>query len=158
MENASKALLIAAGFLLAILLLSLFSLLFRQMGNSTAKVYSKLSEHDISEFNQKFINYEGRGINVVREDEEGNKITNPLTIQDVVTLINLAKDNNESYRFPTKIAIYMTTKSTENDLVSNDYIAILNSNKDNLPKYDCKTVHINSDTMLVDYVIIDIHP
>lgn len=54
MENASKALLISAGVLIAILLLTLFSYLMRQMGGSTYGIYSKLSQREITEFNQKF--------------------------------------------------------------------------------------------------------
>ena len=53
MENASKALLISAGVLIAILLLTLFSYLMRQMGDSTSGIYSTLSQHEITEFNQK---------------------------------------------------------------------------------------------------------
>ena len=42
MENASKALLIAGGVLIAILLLTLFSYLFRQMASSTSNIYENL--------------------------------------------------------------------------------------------------------------------
>ena len=90
MENASKALLISAGVLLAILLLSLFAYLMRQMGASTSGIYSTLSQHEISEFNQKFLNYEGR---------------KKLSIQDVITIVNLAKDNNEKANRPTIIEV-----------------------------------------------------
>jgi len=90
MENASKALLISAGVLIAILLLSLFSYMMKQMGHSTSEIYSTLSQHEISEFNQKFLNYEGR------ED---------LSIQDVITIVNLAKDNNISEKRPTVIEV-----------------------------------------------------
>ena len=74
MENASKALLIAAGVLIAILILTLFSYLMRQMGSSTSGIYSKLSQREITEFNQKFLNYEGRGIYSVGKDNEGNDL------------------------------------------------------------------------------------
>lgn len=155
MENASKALLISGGIILAVLLLTLFSYLIRQMGDSTAGIYSKLSEHDISEFNQKFLNYERRGIDFV-VDEEGNKIYNPLTTQDLVTLINLAKDNNENPKFPTTISIFMGSTGGTN-LVSKDYIDLLKKKKDSLQTYNCEIVHINSETMLVDYIIIKYH-
>ena len=155
MENAAKALLISGGVLIAILLLTLFSYLIRQMGASTAEIYSKLSEHEISEFNQKFLNYERRGIDFT-VDEEGNRVYNPLTIQELVTLINLAKNNNESRKFPTTISIFMGGPGGTN-LVSKNYMDLLNEKKDSSQTYNCRRVHINDKTMLVDYLVITTH-
>ena len=147
MENASKALLIAGGMLIAILLLTLFTYLMRQTGESTASVYSTLSQSEISEFNQKFINFEGRGI---------IKNTSPLTVQDVATLINLAKDNNEKAKFPTEIAIYNGSKAKSSDLAkSENYIEWLDTNKTTNNTYKCSEVHINENSQLVDYVLIE---
>ena len=149
MENASKALLIAGGVLIAILLLSLFVYIVRQIGESTAGIYSTLSQHEISEFNQQFINYEGRGI-------LNNTI--PLTVQDVATLINLAKDSNKKAKFPTKIAIYNGTKVESSDLAkSENYIEWLDINKATNNTYKCREVHINQSSKLVDYVLIEQH-
>ena len=132
MENASKALLISAGVLIAILLLSLFSYLIRQMGNSTSGIYSNLSQHEISEFNQKFLNYEGR---------------DNLSIQDVVTIINLAKDNNEKLNRPTIIEIKVDGSDWSDKTL--DVV------KQNLDKtYTCSNVNINQSTLLVKEVII----
>ena len=156
MENAAKALLISAGVLIAILLLSLFTYLMRQMGGSTSSIYSNLSQHEITEFNQKFLNYEGRGINYT-EDEYGNKIYNPLTIQDIVTLINLAKDTNMNGKYPTNVKIYRNFIAASNNITGNNYIELLNINKQNPPKFNCTKVNINQGTMLVDYVIIEKH-
>ena len=140
MENASKALLIAGGVLIAILLLSLFAYITRQMGDSTAGIYSMLNQHEISEFNQQFINFEDRD----------------LTAQDVATLINLARDSNEKAKFPTEIAIYNGTKAASNDLAkSENYIEWLDTNKTSNNTYKCTEVHINQNSMLVDYVIIE---
>ena len=158
MENASKALLISAGVLIAILLLTLFSYLMRQMGDSASGIYSTLSQHEITEFNQKFLNYEKRGIKAIGKDKEGKNIYNPLTVQDLATLINLAKDANNNSKFPTKIGIYENGIKPHGDWVENkNYIQLLNNNKDNPQKYDCKQVHINSKSMLVDYIIIKKH-
>ena len=95
MENASKALLIAGGVLIAILILTLFAYLFGQMAENTSNIYNTIEQSEIAEFNQKFINYEGRGI--------GELSDKPLTVQDVATLINLAQDNNKNPKFPTKL-------------------------------------------------------
>lgn len=79
MENASKALIIAGGVLIVILVLTLFAYINTKMGSGTHNLYSRLEDHDITEFNQKFLNY------------DGNK---NLKIQDVVTLINTANNAN----------------------------------------------------------------
>ncbi len=137
MENASKALLISAGVLMAILLLSLFAYIIRQMGASTSGIYSTLSQHEISEFNQKFLNYEGR---------------ENLSIQDVVTIVNLAKDNNKSEKRPTIIEVKVDDLSLANKTLDE----INNLIKDNLnTTYSCSEVKISTSTLLVYEVIIN---
>lgn len=79
MENASKALIIAGGVLIVILVLTLFAYINTKMGSGTSNLYSKLEDRNITEFNQKFLNYDGN---------------NHLRIQEVVSLINMAKNAN----------------------------------------------------------------
>lgn len=79
MENASKALIIAGGVLIVILVLTLFAYINTKMGSGTSNLYSRLEDRNITEFNQKFLNY----------DEN-----NHLRIQEVVSLINMAKNAN----------------------------------------------------------------
>lgn len=143
MENAAKALLIAGGVLIAIILLTLFAYLFSHMATGTSNIYSTLDASEISEFNQQFLNYQGR---------------TDLNIQDVITIINLAKDNNRRGKFPT-VSV----------LVDNDY----NWKNKNMPgwnnqnvagllaeeiaaenKYTCTDVLINTSTKLVYQVKI----
>lgn len=135
MENAAKALLIAGGVLIAILILSLFSYLVTQMGGSTSKIYSTMSQKEITEFNQKFLNYEDRELN----------------IQDVITIVNMAKDNNEKSNRNTTISVFVGGQNwvnkTSNQL--NDLI------KEKLEvKYQCKQVLINQSSLLVERVDI----
>ena len=101
MENASKALLIAGAMLLLILVLTFSVYLVRRIGGQTSELYSDMEQSKIDEFNQKFFNYDGRG---TKKDTEGKWI-NPLTIQDVVSIINLAKDNNQNSKFPTTVKV-----------------------------------------------------
>ena len=137
MENASKALLIAAGVLIAILILTLFSYLMRQMGSSTSGIYSKLSQREITEFNQKFLNYEGR---------------ENLSIQDVITIVNLAKDNNKSKKRPTVIKVTVDGSDWSNK-TSADINSLLEENLDLI--YSCTKVEIDSSTLLVKEIIIN---
>lgn len=89
MENASKALLIAGGVLLLILVLSFATFLIVKIGAQTSEFYKEMDETEIYEFNQKFFNYEG----------------NKLNIQDVVSIINLAKDTNQRGKVPVTIEV-----------------------------------------------------
>ena len=134
MENSSKALLIAGGMLIAILLLTLFSYLFGQMAGSSSNIYAVLEKHKIDEFNQQFLNYEGK---------------KTLTVQDIATLINLAKNSEENSNFKTPVEIKLGRLNLADSQESNEW---LENNVTSDKKYKCISVHINSDTMLVDRV------
>lgn len=134
MENASKALLIAGGVLIAILLLTLFSYLFTQMASSTSSIYNSMSKHEIDEFNQQFLNYEGK--------EE-------LTVQDVETLINLAEDARKNKKIEVKIwARGYYENSEEWDLATR-------MAKKPLEKFKCQKIIIDEKTSLVSEVELD---
>ena len=89
MENASKALLIAGGVLIAILVMTLGIYFSRMIADHSARVYAQLEESRRTEFNQKFLNYD-----INHRKEDGSSYID-LTIQDVVTIVNLAKNSNE---------------------------------------------------------------
>lgn len=81
MDNASKALIIAGGMLIAIMVASLFVYLFASYGSYAEDMYDRINERQITEANNEYTKYEG-------SDEN--------TIYDVVSVINKAKDNNKS--------------------------------------------------------------
>ena len=80
MENASQALLIAAGVLIGVLILSLAIYLFSVLGGHAANTQSKIDENQIAQFNDQFLKYSG---------------LTGLTIQDIVTVKNYALESNE---------------------------------------------------------------
>ena len=82
MENASKALLMAAGALMGILILSLGVYLFISFSSSTASMEKQMEQDEINNFNNKFLAYEAK---------------DNLTIYDVYTVANLAAENNKKY-------------------------------------------------------------
>ncbi len=137
MENASKALLISGGVLIAILILTLFSYLFSKMAGSSSNIYAALEKHEKDEFNQQFINYEGK---------------KELKVQDVATLINLSKNSKENSKFKTDVKI-MVGSTDVSSQESNDW---LKDNVSSNKKYKCTSVHINSDTELVDKVELSV--
>ena len=121
MENASKALLIAGGMLLFILVASFATLLFRRMGSQTSEFYKDMSDTEIFEFNQQFFNYERSN----------------LRIQDVVSVINLAKDANDREIVPVTLEVKYLGSSL--DLKSVDTKKMLIDNiEDYETRYTCK--------------------
>ena len=82
MENASKALLMAAGVLVGILLISLALYLFISFGSTSASAHRDNEIKQLAQFNDKFSSY---------QDMEN------LTIYDVITVAGMAKQNNDNY-------------------------------------------------------------
>ena len=60
MENASNALIMAAGVLIGILILSLAVYLFIDFGSTASEINSQITEQQISQANSKFTIYEGQ--------------------------------------------------------------------------------------------------
>lgn len=111
MENASKALIMAGGVLLAMLVLSLFAYVFKDMQGSTSNIYKIMNAAEIAEFNQKFLNYDERGIDIYIDDEGNQQPKNPLNVHDVVTIANTAKDNNEQGKYPVYVTVELYDSS-----------------------------------------------
>ena len=59
MENASKALIIAGGMLIAIMVASLFVYLFTTYGNYAENMYDRINQRQITEANNEYTKYEG---------------------------------------------------------------------------------------------------
>ena len=81
MENASKALLMAASILIAMMVIGIGTYVFNIFGTFSKNQEEELYSYQISEFNAQFTKYETM--------EE-------ITIHDIITLANYAKDYNQS--------------------------------------------------------------
>ena len=93
MENASKALLIGAGTLIAILILAIATGLFRA-ASGVAKTYDQtMQSTEITKFNTNFTKYLDAGV----KDESGNTKRESANIYDVISLSNFAKDYNNNF-------------------------------------------------------------
>lgn len=180
MENASKALLIAGGVLIAILVMTVGVYFSRMIADHSARVYAQLEESRRTEFNQKFLNYD---VNHRKEDGSSNT---DLNIQDVVTIVNLARNSNQYNQLENIIpptdpindkSLYVTvscvgvsdgklillnnnTRKNLERLNENDLNSILEKELKDMPqddrnriKYSC-TVKINKNTGYVNYVEI----
>lgn len=93
MENASKALLMAASVLLGMMIVSVAVALFNSFGGSSREIMNEIERGKIAEFNTQFLKYYGENYNTDTGEIEKIKITS----HDIVTLTNLAKKNNIEY-------------------------------------------------------------
>ena len=131
MENASKALVMAAGILIGVLIIYLAVYLFVDFGTTSAQIHQQTEERQIIEFNSKFTSYEGK---------------KGLTIYDVVTVAGYAYENNEYYENGDeyKITVILSgkgeiqgyTQEHRNQLIKNEQQRIIDST--NLPIYECQ--------------------
>ncbi len=85
MENASKALLMAAGVLMGILVLSLIVYIYATFSDSTQKNMEQMKLNETVAFNSKYLAYDGR------ED---------LTCYDILNIANMAIKDNEDDEYP----------------------------------------------------------
>lgn len=93
MENASKALIMAATVLLGVMIISVGVALFNSFSEFGRDTLEKAEEKKIAEWNNNFLKYYG---NVMTEEDTELKPIK-VTAHDIVSLANLAKQNNENY-------------------------------------------------------------
>lgn len=151
MENASKALIMAAGVLISMIIISLAVYLFLSFGSSSAQLHQEQEEQRLNQFNTQFTSYVG---------------LQNITIYDVVTVANLATENNIYYGFPKKtndgkdnyISVYYISSYIEGGIGGSqtDYNKMIsdelkNGNSD-LPLYNCQ-VEISPTTQRVYKVV-----
>ncbi len=127
MENASKALIMAAGVLIGVLIISLAVYLFATFGATSAQIHSQNAEKQVTQFNTKFTSY---------EDKEG------LTIYDIITVAGFAKENNDYYGNDENYTIEIIKqgqRNFQNNLDNKNSIITKETGTDgSLPTYKCK--------------------
>lgn len=89
MENVSKALLIAGGILVTILVLSVGIYLYTIFSNQSKEYNAVISETELQKFNSKFDVYVGR---------------TDITAQEIVSVVNLSKE------YGNTVKIYVDNK------------------------------------------------
>ncbi len=151
MENASKALLMAAGVLIGMIVISLAVYLFVSFGSSSAELHREQEQQRLNEFNAQFTSYVG---------------LENITIYDIVTVANLATENNTYYEFTKRNSLtngkdnYISVQHNRNLIEkgfnstnNNDYNQLIAVDMaQNLPHYKC-SVQISPTTQRVYQVI-----
>lgn len=98
MENATKALLMAGGLLISILLISFMVFVLRKGASASAEYYTTMSDTELAEFNSQFEVY----------DRDNN------TYFDVITVANLAYDINKKNDYDETNAVIVEVEIDEN--------------------------------------------
>lgn len=125
MENASNALIMAAGVLIGVLILSLAIFLITDFGQTSSEINRRITDQQLVEFNANFTSYEGK---------EG------LTIYDIVSVAGFARENNNYYDNQDyyKVTVKIGNKEIQNyssDILNN---LIKKEQKTTpLPQYKC---------------------
>ena len=130
MENATKAMLIAAGVLIGVMILSLGAVLFSELEAYVESSHERMRFNEQNAFNSQFTKY-------------ADSIS---TIQDVVTAANLAYQNNIDYNATEDergndatlyVAVYLGGTSIENTVndmnEANNAVNLLSKNLDKIP-------------------------
>lgn len=108
MENISKALMISAGILFAILILTLLIIFFNQMSSYYSEQNKAKMVEQVTEFNSKFDNYSGKTI-------RGNEL---------ISVMNRVVDYNRTYSDidgAERITISIDLKNHQNDFLYGEY-------------------------------------
>lgn len=103
MENASKALIMAATILLGVMILTISVYIFSIFSKYSENSYKKMEDTQIEQFNSQFLKYYGK-INYTYVNETNGKEENVdepinVTAHDIITIANLAQQNNVKYGF-----------------------------------------------------------
>ena len=132
MENASKALIIAGGILIAILIISLGVYIFNNASILSSSYSDKLSQDELNKLNNKFLIY-----------------AKDLTPQEMVSIINLVKENNTKNVGvdENQIQVIIDNKIIDTLNVSQDWKAVImeQAGVDNDPKYKFISVEYNDN-------------
>lgn len=128
MENASKALLIAGGVFVAIVILVIAVELFVGYRNVAETYDETMTMSEISKINKEFTKYIGR---------------DDITIQEVATAIRTAQNYNEKYGDNTIIVFLGSTNET--DRKNEDFPGLIKDNIDNLYKFEIDDYYDETD-------------
>lgn len=96
MENASKALIMAASILLGVMIISVGVALFNSFSSFGKDTAEKFEQSKINEWNSTYLKYYGSNTYV---DEDGKEKTKPIQVSayDIISVTNSAKENNINY-------------------------------------------------------------
>lgn len=132
MENASKALIIAATVLVSVLILAILVYLFVNYSEIASQHEENQAKQALVQYNTKFTKYEDK----------------TLTIQDVYTIVNLAHDYNKR-KSDNEISVKLGNKNLLNSKEA--WLDQLEENTDD--KYKINTITYYDDNTIKEITI-----
>ena len=113
MENATQALFMAAGVLIAVIIISLSVFLFSSASRVSENYDMTMSEIDMTKFNSQFSKF-----NTANSTNRGNILENTSynVASDLVSAINLAYSLNEDYNYDVQRGIQVVIKGVDSSL------------------------------------------
>lgn len=148
MENASKALIMAASIILGIMIISFFVFEFAIFKNDNEEGIEKIEEKEDAKFNAEFFKYYENGTDKIK-----------LTPQDIISITNFVIENNLQYdlneassnSYYVTIDVYMKDKKIQNfeKCTKEEYVSFL---KESDRKFKCVEIRVNSFSKRVEYV------
>lgn len=160
MENASKALLMAAAVLVGVMILSLGVYLFSIFGNFGGQISDRLEQKQIDEFNSQFYKYEN---------------SQEVRIHDIISVANLARQYNIDNDFLDTSVYYIKvnidgigtegknlesiSKESKKTSLIDKYSLKLDNTGAMKPQYfKCTSVKINDISKIVNSITFEIIP
>lgn len=152
MENALKAFYMAAGLLIAIMVLGLFIYLFRTGARFGENYDLTKSQEQIDKFNSKFEVY----AKPIEENDDGI-LYGGNTIFDVITASNLAYDINEKNYNDNKNRVEIQIEGLKSDLSIGIFLDAEENNilnKSSFFKSKIDSISATTETILMDDLLI----
>ena len=146
MENAVKALYIAAGVLMAVMVLSLAAVLYSSLQSYVEDTNKQIKFNSVNSFNTKYLNY----INISNGEKQFD-----LRIQDIITIASATYENNRSNNIdinqweatPNSLYVEVLLNGTRIDQTINEQmVELLQTNKDTTFQCSANDVLISENT------------
>ncbi len=146
MENAVKALYIAAGVLITVMVLSLAAVLYASLQGYVDNTNKQIKFNSVNSFNTKYLNY----INISNGEKQFD-----LRIQDIITIASATYENNRSNNIdinqweatPNSLYVEVLLNGTRIDQTINEQmVELLQTNKDTTFQCSANDVLISENT------------
>ena len=146
MENAVKALYIAAGVLITVMVLSLAAVLYASLQGYVDNTNKQIKFNSVNSFNTKYLNY----INISNGEKQFD-----LRIQDIITIAIATYENNRSNNIdinqwdatPNSLYVEVLLNGTRIDQTINEQmVELLQTNKDTTFQCSANDVLISENT------------
>ena len=144
MENASKALIMAGGILIGILVLTLAIYLFINFSHQAEQTYNQIKENQLNQFNNAFVSL-----------EQTNDGGGHITIYDVISIAKKAREYNDSNDLidgdENYVKVFLgSTLISDRDIDENEFYTLIEADRgemsqsnNELPQYEYKNTNNN---------------